>query len=38
MIMSQIPNSLHAIDIASIVHPQSNLRKDLAPEEIRRQA
>ncbi len=25
--MTQLPNSLHAMDIASIVHPQSNLRK-----------
>ena len=27
--MAQIPNSLHALDIASLVHPQSNLRKHL---------
>ncbi len=27
--MSQIPNSLHALDVASLVHPQSNLRTHL---------
>ena len=27
--MSQIPNSLHALDIQSLIHPQSNLRKHL---------
>jgi len=27
--MSHLPNSLHALDIASVVHPQSNLRKHL---------
>lgn len=27
--MSQIPNSLHALDVASLVHPQSNLRSHL---------
>ncbi|MGE0698872.1 MAG: aminotransferase [Hyphomicrobiaceae bacterium] len=27
--MSQIPNSLHALDVASLVHPQSNLRAHL---------
>jgi 4-aminobutyrate--pyruvate transaminase len=27
--MSQMPNSLHALDSASIMHPQSNLRKHL---------
>jgi 4-aminobutyrate--pyruvate transaminase len=27
--MSPLPNSLHALDIASVLHPQSNLRKHL---------
>jgi 4-aminobutyrate---pyruvate transaminase len=27
--MNRLPNSLHALDIASLVHPQSNLRKHL---------
>jgi 4-aminobutyrate--pyruvate transaminase len=27
--MSHLPNSLHALDIASVLHPQSNLRKHL---------
>jgi 4-aminobutyrate--pyruvate transaminase len=27
--MNHLPNSLHALDVASVVHPQSNLRKHL---------
>lgn len=27
--MTQIPNSLHALDVASLIHPQSNLRAHL---------
>ena len=27
--MNRLPNSLHALDVASLVHPQSNLRKHL---------
>jgi 4-aminobutyrate--pyruvate transaminase len=27
--MSQLPNSLHPLDVASLIHPQSNLRRHL---------